>query len=162
MSAEVIGALAPAHHQDESTIVITPAIGEPTADSTIDADPHSDKGTASKESNEDTGLHSPPDSNNAMKLDGSDSELSDLDDVADESAAPATAAAATADADTTGNTSTESASPPKKDIGDIAPDHWSGTVPVFKPSLDQFEDFKLFVRSSLRSSLPAALSECQN
>ncbi|KAH0426790.1 JmjC domain-containing protein [Colletotrichum camelliae] len=74
-------------------------------------------------------LHSPPDSNNAPKSDGSDSELSDLDDDAVEA-------------------------PPKQDeaqpeveddIGEVLPDHWSGTVPVFKPTMHQFKDFKLFM-----------------
>ncbi|KAL0940367.1 jumonji family transcription [Colletotrichum truncatum] len=72
-------------------------------------------------------LHSPPDSNNAPKSDASDSELSDLDDDAVEP-------------------------PPKQDeaeveddIGEVVPDHWSGTVPVFKPTMHQFKDFKLFM-----------------
>lgn len=62
------------------------------------------------------GLHSPPDSNNALKLDGSDSELSDLEDQ-------------------------------EEDIGDIEPDHYAddGRVPVFKPTMEQFKSFKLYV-----------------
>jgi hypothetical protein len=143
MSAEVIGAPAPPHPQDESIIVISDSIagGQPQAAFKADAEPHLDKDTASKDGNEATGLHSPPDSNNAMKLDGSDSELSDLEDVAEEPAAPLAATAAT-----TVDATAEPAPPPKKDIGEITPDHWSGTVPVFKPTMEQFEDFTLFVR----------------
>lgn len=126
-----------------------------------------------------TGLHSPPDSNNAMNLDGSDSELSDLDEVADKlngklpahhqppptsdtpvvvpsSAAPSAAVdpkpepqpeteMTTAEpTDTQQNGDTEAAD---EDIGDVLPDHWSGTVPVFKPEMRQFKDFKRFVGS---------------
>ena len=105
-------------------------------------DPHSQKPI---------GLHSPPDSNNAMKLDDSDddSELSDLDDAAigidlPESTVPAA--------------EPQSQPDPRpddvEDIGEIFPDHWSGTVPVFKPNMHQFKDFKKFVRylcSSLRN-----------
>ncbi|KXH38002.1 JmjC domain-containing protein [Colletotrichum simmondsii] len=76
-------------------------------------------------------LHSPPDSNNAPKSEASDSELSDLDDDAvDPSAAPATQ---------------DEAPPPEDDIGEVFPDHWSGTVPVFRPTMHQFKDFKLFM-----------------
>lgn len=76
-------------------------------------------------------LHSPPDSNNAAKTDGSDSELSDLDDEMP-------------DVDSMPNLpKTEEA---EEDIGEVLPDHWSGTVPVFKPTMHQFKDFKKFVR----------------
>ncbi|KAJ0300436.1 hypothetical protein COL516b_008366 [Colletotrichum fioriniae] len=76
-------------------------------------------------------LHSPPDSNNAPKSEASDSELSDLDDDAvDPSAAP---------------TTQDEAPPPEDDIGEVLPDHWSGTVPVFRPTMHQFKDFKLFM-----------------
>ena len=62
------------------------------------------------------GLHSPPDSN--MK-DASDSELSDLEDNPEL----------------------------LDDIGDIEPEYYSdGGVPVFVPTMRQFEDFTLFVR----------------
>jgi hypothetical protein len=62
------------------------------------------------------GLHSPPDSNNALKLEGSDSELSDIED-------------------------------PEEDMGEIEPDYYAddGRVPVFKPTMDQFRSFKLYV-----------------
>jgi hypothetical protein len=67
----------------------------------------------------DAQLHSPPesskDSPSLNKLDGSDSELSDLDD--------------------------------EDEIGSIEPDYYSdGGVPVFKPTMDQFKSFKLYVR----------------
>jgi len=71
-----------------------------------------------------TFLHSPPDSNNVIRSDPSDSELSDLEgDVSD----PASKVA------------------PADDIGDVEPDHYTDGVPVFKPTAEQFKDFKLFV-----------------
>jgi hypothetical protein len=84
------------------------------------------------------GLHSPPDSNNAMDVDGSDSELSDLDEVAGK-------------LDDTSKDEPKAEPEPEpqpavEDIGEILPDHWSGTVPVFRPTMKQFQDFKLFVR----------------
>ncbi|CAK7262458.1 hypothetical protein SEPCBS57363_000045 [Sporothrix epigloea] len=126
------------------------------------------------------GLHSPPDSNNATKLDGcgSDSELSDLDDEALtesilglQSDAGATVTPMTTsmtptamDADAVcaayapaqlpsttamSNTASDEAAAASnatveeaEDIGDIEPDHYSGTVPVFRPSMHQFRDFK--------------------
>ncbi|CAK7212973.1 hypothetical protein SCUCBS95973_001641 [Sporothrix curviconia] len=131
-----------------------------------------------------TGLHSPPDSNNATKLDGSssDSELSDLDDEAlaetfrglqSDAGATATsattptavggdtvyAASATAPCPSTtpvpDNASAEAAAAPaadaaaaadeEDDIGEVEPDHFSGTVPVFRPTMQQFRDFKKFM-----------------
>ncbi|KAI8960493.1 hypothetical protein F5Y11DRAFT_264908 [Daldinia sp. FL1419] len=98
--------------------------------------------------NKATGLHSPPDSNSAMKLDGSDdSELSDLDDPS------------FIDMDMHLNINPSSPVPPpaptndgkdvkqeeEEDIGEVVPDHWSGTVPVFKPDMHQFKDFKKFM-----------------
>ncbi|WDK10544.1 JmjC domain-containing protein [Colletotrichum graminicola] len=74
-------------------------------------------------------LHSPPDSNNAHKSEASDSELSDLDEEAVDPSA----------------TAKEDETPVEDDIGDVLPDHWSGTVPVFKPTMHQFKDFKLFM-----------------
>jgi len=41
--------------------------------------------------------------------------------------------------------------PSVDDIGEVVPDHWSGTVPVFKPDMRQFKDFKLFVCASCPS-----------
>lgn len=107
-----------------------------------------------------TGLHSPPDSNN---VDGStDSELSDLDEAianADDMQldSPESPAAVAHDADPTPPSATganapapdqpEQAPTPEQDedIGEVLPDHWSGNVPVFKPNMDQFKDFKKFV-----------------
>lgn len=90
-----------------------------------------------------TGLNSPPDSNNAMKLDGSDSELSDLDDAitADLQAPRPVGLATTAPAPTASEPEPE----PKIDIGEVLPAEYSGTVPVFRPTMEQFRDFKLFV-----------------
>ncbi|KAJ4857686.1 jmjC domain, hydroxylase domain-containing protein [Trichoderma breve] len=77
-------------------------------------------------------LHSPPDSNDAGKSESSDSELSDLEDeppLEDAPMLPPDLGAEDLD-----------------DIGDIQPDHWSsGNVPVFKPTMDQFKDFKRFM-----------------
>lgn len=86
------------------------------------------------ESHKPTGLHSPPDSNNAMKLDTSDdSDLSDLEDPApDVHHLPENPPAIEPQEE-------------EEDIGDVLPDHWSGTVPVFKPNMHQFKDFKKFV-----------------
>lgn len=93
-----------------------------------------------------TGLHSPPDSNNDndLKLDGSDSELSDLDD------------AITADfreeeerqqkeQEQDQQQEQQQQQEAEDDIGEVLPDHWSGTVPVFRPTMHQFKDFKRFV-----------------
>ncbi|KAK2072004.1 hypothetical protein P8C59_006383 [Phyllachora maydis] len=83
-----------------------------------------------------SGLHSPPDSNNARTLDGSDSELSDLEDDAVAGRFKQEAEAANA----------PDPAPVVEDIGDVFPDHWSGTVPVFRPNMKQFKDFKLFMQ----------------
>lgn len=86
------------------------------------------------ESTKPTGLHSPPDSNNAMKLDTSDdSDLSDLEDPAPDINLPPE------------NPPAIEPQEEEEDIGDVLPDHWSGTVPVFKPNMHQFKDFKKFV-----------------
>ncbi|KAG7285383.1 hypothetical protein NEMBOFW57_010010 [Staphylotrichum longicolle] len=97
----------------------------------------------SADSSKPAGLHSPPDSNKAMDVD-SDSELSDLDDVANK-------LDALKDEPIDGPTlepkdEPEPASQPEvEDIGEVLPDHWSGTVPVFKPTMNQFRDFKQFM-----------------
>ncbi|UKZ89866.1 uncharacterized protein TrAFT101_004904 [Trichoderma asperellum] len=76
-------------------------------------------------------LHSPPDSNDAGKSEASDSELSDLEDEPPLEDAPMLPPALAAEED---------------DIGEIEPDHWSsGNVPVFKPTMEQFKDFKRFM-----------------
>jgi hypothetical protein len=112
MPTEAIGATAP--EPTEATVV-------------VDVDPRTDKTESSKPA----GLHSPPDSNNAMALDGSDSELSDIEDrVADQLRDEAPPVPDV---------------PVVEDIGEIIPDHYSGTVPVFKPTMQQFKDFKPFV-----------------
>ncbi|KAK6212622.1 hypothetical protein LQW54_005043 [Pestalotiopsis sp. IQ-011] len=96
------------------------------------------------------GLHSPPDSNNAMKLDGSDddSELSDLDDPEPDASLdylqPSQPADGPHDAPTDDGPKAD-AEPVVEDIGEVLPDHWSGTVPVFKPDMRQFKDFKQFM-----------------
>ncbi|KAI1424821.1 hypothetical protein F5Y12DRAFT_750336 [Xylaria sp. FL1777] len=93
--------------------------------------------TEPRQSPKPIGLHSPPDSNNAMKLDGSDdSELSDVEDpTLDPDQMPFLHAQSTPQ------------QPPQdeEDIGEVTPDHWSGTVPVFKPGMSQFKNFKKFM-----------------
>lgn len=129
------------------------AIGAPAPESTIVMDVAPPVGTSKP-----VGLHSPPDSNNAMNLDGSDSELSDIDDEdvdkLDDSlkddlkrAAPQPKAEPVPDPEP----SSPKLNPEvvvEDDIGEVLPDHWSGTVPVFRPTMKQFQDFKLFVRQS--------------
>ncbi|KAI0830917.1 hypothetical protein F5Y06DRAFT_281847 [Hypoxylon sp. FL0890] len=101
-----------------------------------------------------TGLHSPPDSNSAMKLDGSDdSELSDLDDpslidmdVDPSTPAPSGPANQDHDHDHDHDQNQDTVKQEEdEDIGEVLPDHWSGTVPVFKPDMNQFKDFKKFM-----------------
>jgi hypothetical protein len=85
------------------------------------------------------GLHSPPDSNNATKLDGSDSELSDIEDMVEDQIKAELPNQAGTDA-------------MQDDIGEILPADWSGKVPIFKPTMHQFKDFKRFVRSFFSAS----------
>jgi hypothetical protein len=85
-------------------------------------------------------LHSPPDSNNTAKSDGSDSELSDLEDEPILSDPPQPVDPSDK------NTSDEDKDKPShEDIGEVLPDDWSGAVPIFKPTMHQFRDFKRFV-----------------
>lgn len=92
------------------------------------------------------GLHSPPDSNNAMKLDGSDdSELSDLDDPEPPFGEAQLPGLTEAGHDATATADAKSEAQEDEDIGEVLPDHWSGSVPVFKPDMYQFKDFKKFV-----------------
>jgi hypothetical protein len=93
------------------------------------------------DSSKSTGLHSPPESNNAMDVDGSDSELSDLDEVAGKLNAGLT----NEHKDEPNPEPKDEDQPSPDDIGEVEPDHWSGNVPVFKPTMKQFQDFKLFV-----------------
>lgn len=135
----------------------------------VDVDTHPNpkpSATTTATTNKSTGLHSPPDSNN---VDGStDSELSDFDEAIanaddmkldspeastaaasdpDPAEAPAAASAATTAGAEAGPGQPEQAATPEQDedIGEVLPDHWSGTVPVFKPTMQQFKDFKKFV-----------------
>ena len=126
-----------------------------------------------------TGLHSPPDSNN---VDATDSELSDLDEaIADADSPSATTAPASVTAPRPGdnihshNHSSDDVSGPSaesghdgpeqvptpgqdEDIGEVLPDDWSGEVPIFKPTMHQFKDFKKFVCHFLLP--PFRLSAC--
>lgn len=135
------------HGDDNSTIAV------------VDPDSNNAKSSISS-SKPTTGLHSPPDSNN---VDGStDSELSDLDEaIANSDDMKLDFSESTAgishDADPAQPSATaakgpapdqpEQAPTPEQDedIGEVLPDHWSGSVPVFKPNMDQFKDFKKFV-----------------
>ncbi|KAK5631454.1 hypothetical protein RRF57_007168 [Xylaria bambusicola] len=89
------------------------------------------------------GLHSPPDSNNAMKLDGSDDD-SELSDVEDPTLEPDQIPFIHAQS-TPQKTPEDIPQEEEEDIGEVTPDHWSGTVPVFKPDMSQFKDFKKFM-----------------
>jgi hypothetical protein len=126
-------------------------------------------------------LHSPPDSNNTVKSDATDSELSDLDDddVAfssdaiqppkspkmDDQHSSYHADESQPQADNVKDEEKpeqgrgrpqeqEQEQEPKQgqgqeqeeDIDEVLPDHWSGAVPIFKPTSDQFKDFNRFVR----------------
>jgi len=117
MSSEAIGLVPPGTTE------------MPTVMEVVDVD--SGLGPVTHDSPKLTGLHSPPDSNNAAKLDGSDSELSDIEDMDEELPKPAPAEAE-----------------PVDDIGEVLPDHWSGNVAVFRPTMHQFKDFKRFVWDS--------------
>ncbi|KAG5661084.1 hypothetical protein KAF25_002727 [Fusarium avenaceum] len=86
-------------------------------------------------------LHSPPDSNNMAKSDGSDSELSDLEDEPILSDPPQPISSGD------NRASDENKEKPNDDIGEVLPDHWSGAVPIFKPTMDQFRDFKRFMEA---------------
>ncbi|POR34593.1 DNA damage-responsive transcriptional repressor RPH1 [Tolypocladium paradoxum] len=85
-------------------------------------------------------LHSPPDSNNAAKTDASDSELSDLEDEPILDDPPRAAAEPQVEQQPQQEEEEE------EDIGEVLPDHWSGAVPVFRPTMFQFKDFQRFVR----------------
>lgn len=143
----------PDNHQPQPQLVQGPAhdemANEPPSTTAIDPNDLTMKDDKDHDTNshphKPTGLHSPPDSNNAMKLDTSDdSDLSDLEDPAP-------------DVDPTHPQENPPAAEPQEvdeDIGDVLPDHWSGNVPVFKPDMHQFKDFKKFVCRT-RSLLPS-------
>ncbi|ETS77469.1 hypothetical protein PFICI_11343 [Pestalotiopsis fici W106-1] len=137
MSAEATAAPAPEHAAVQLDVVAT----EP---------PHA-KSSSPKPT---MGLHSPPDSDK-LKLDGSDSELSDLEDPEpdptldhlQQPSQPSEPVETAHDAAPDDNHKVEPDAEPEpvEDIGEVLPDHWSGTVPVFKPDMRQFKDFKLFM-----------------
>lgn len=97
---------------------------QPPSSHHVADDAHESKAGAEIQCAKQPAPFSPPDSNNAPKSDPAESELSDLDDLPDSDMPDAV---------------------PVDDIGEIYPDHWSGNVPVFKPTMHQFKDFKLFV-----------------
>ncbi|GAB1313443.1 hypothetical protein MFIFM68171_03653 [Madurella fahalii] len=111
------------------------AIGAPAPVVAMDVD------LPANDSSKSIGLHSPPDSNNAMDVDGSDSELSDLDEVADK----LNGVVRDELKDDAKEEPKDQPQPTVDDIGEIEPDHWSGTVPVFRPTMKQFRDFKIFM-----------------
>jgi len=77
------------------------------------------------------GLSSPPDSNNASKHDdGSDSELSEIDEP---------------EAEPTAEAEPEPQQEPEDDIGEVVPFEISDGVPIFKPTMEQFKDFQKYV-----------------
>lgn len=154
MSSDPIGAAAPGIHTDDGHGLDDAIHNDPSSIAVVDPKP------AVHLSSKPTGLHSPPDSNN---VDGStDSELSDFDEAIadaddmnlDSPAPPATATSATEHTQASAPHGSEAgAEQPEQvptpgddgDIGEVLPDHWSGTVPVFKPTMEQFKDFKKFV-----------------
>jgi hypothetical protein len=166
MSTEATGAAAPGiHNPDLIPDGTLPLPGRDRDESTIaiaNANP-----TADIKSPKPTGLHSPPDSNN---VDATDSELSDLDEAIADADSPPSITATPRQTATRTNPGDAPASGPApepeeaeqvptpgendEDIGEVFPDHWSGTVPVFRPNMDQFKDFKKFVRSARFQSHP--------
>lgn len=119
-------------------------------------------------------LNSPPDSNNATKSDASDSELSELEeeptlDDAPSAPTPQPASASAPAAPEATTTPVPAHSPTEKpegakeedeeDIGEVLPDDWSGSVPIFRPTWHQFKDFQKFVCSlGMNASLPTMLT----
>ena len=99
-------------------------------------------------SHEPTFLHSPPDSNNAEKSNASESELSDLED---EPSIQLMESARAAEEELVDESKPQEdvkpVAEPEEDIGEVEPEFWSGGVPVFKPTMDQFKDFQKFVGS---------------
>lgn len=126
-----------------------PQPSHPNAPNALDPDLPSDhKKDAASMGDEKTNsappfLHSPPESNNAPKSDASDSELSDLEDE------PMVDGTSLPNLQPTAEETSPGALPQPEDIediGEVVPDHWSGAVPVFKPTMHQFKDFQRFVR----------------
>ncbi|ROW06912.1 hypothetical protein VMCG_04156 [Cytospora schulzeri] len=168
MSTEATGAAAPGTHHNNDNLNVN--IHDHDNDN-VHALDHDDSTIAvvnpqpATKSPKPTGLHSPPDSNN---VDATDSELSDLDEaIADADSPNATPARAPGNAPKNGNNhanddhdgsaptaDSEQKGPEQvptpgqdEDIGEVLPDHWSGTVPVFKPTMHQFKDFKKFMEA---------------
>ncbi|KUI58908.1 DNA damage-responsive transcriptional repressor RPH1 [Cytospora mali] len=161
MSTEPTGAAAPGTHHNVNVNLNLHDHDEPDQDHDHD---HSTIAVVNPQpatkSPKHIGLHSPPDSNN---VDATDSELSDLDEaIADADSPNATPAPARGTAPKTDSsynthvpaptTESEQNGPEQvptpgqdEDIGEVLPDHWSGTVPVFKPTMLQFKDFKKFM-----------------
>lgn len=106
-------------------------------------------------------LHSPPESNNTVKSDASDSELSDLDEEPILDDAPTLLADLQHKPDSESLPQEKAEPQPdavqEEDIGDVLPDHWTNGVPVFKPTMAQFKDFNLFVRLLLAPCQPTRL-----
>lgn len=163
MSSDPTGAAAPGLHTSDGH-GLDDTTHNNNSSSIAVVDPKPDPNLSSKP----TGLHSPPDSNN---VDGStDSELSDFDeaiadadDITLDSPVPRPTTAPTTEAEHASahvkNSEVDDGQPeqvptPEEDgdIGEVLPDHWSGTVPVFKPTMEQFKDFKKFVRRLFRDA----------
>lgn len=90
-------------------------------------------------------LYSPPDSNDAAKTDATDSELSDLEDEPILDGPPPAPAPAPSEPRDNKRGDPDKQREDHDDIGDVLPDHWSGNVPVFRPTMHQFNDFQRFV-----------------
>lgn len=145
MATDATATTAPNYNEINVVSADVPAAAITSSDEAATSNGHV-CGTGAGESPKLTGLHSPPDSNNAMKLDGSDSELSDIDDAVIEGMDPTNAPEAP-ELPTIKEEEKEDNTDALKDedIGEVFPDHWSGTVPVFRPTMFQFKDFTKFV-----------------
>ncbi|KJK81482.1 hypothetical protein H634G_02741 [Metarhizium anisopliae BRIP 53293] len=117
-------------------------------------------------------LNSPPDSNNATKSDASDSELSELEeeptlDDAPSAPTPQPASASAPAAPEATTTPVPAHSPTEKpegakdedeeDIGEVLPDDWSGSVPIFRPTWHQFKDFQKFMKKVDRYGMKSGI-----
>ncbi|KAI0882653.1 uncharacterized protein GGS22DRAFT_169996 [Annulohypoxylon maeteangense] len=138
----------------EATAAMASAPKTEMVETEVASDPPNNNNNNDALNNKHTGLHSPPDSNSAMKLDGSDdSELSDLDDPdlidmtvdMDLHISPSIPQNQDQNQDSDNVKQEEEEGEEEEDIGEVIPDHWSGTVPVFRPDMHQFKDFKKFM-----------------